>query len=211
MESNQIPSVNTANHAMQQASFLVAKSALSVDGQEEAQQIVPRRQRDVCRHWARGYCNRGTMCGFYHTGPSPNPELCRKNSEEVEDGYAATKSSVPCKDFQVGKCNRGEKCKFVHTECHLPRPRYPFTDKAHVQDPYMMQQHLAYNGYELAAAGGQVQPPPQYYNEIPQQYVIPNQQVPINIPMQPGKPHSYEAMIPVQPRYPTVVQHCPYG
>ena len=64
------------------------------------------RKFDVCRHWARGFCNRGVACGFAHIGPSP---LIEKKDDGKE-----TKSLISCKDFSAGKCNRGDRCKFAH-------------------------------------------------------------------------------------------------
>eukprot|EP01060_Flectonema_neradi_P027907 TRINITY_DN37554_c0_g1_i1.p1 TRINITY_DN37554_c0_g1~~TRINITY_DN37554_c0_g1_i1.p1 ORF type:complete len:324 (+),score=46.17 TRINITY_DN37554_c0_g1_i1:108-974(+) len=64
------------------------------------------RKFDVCRHWARGFCNRGVACGFAHVGPSPL-------IEKKDDGNEP-KSLISCKDFSAGKCNRGERCKFAH-------------------------------------------------------------------------------------------------
>lgn len=84
--------------------------------------------RDICRHWAKGYCAFGDDCAFPHSGPSPAPagggsvvvngvsaDLIPSADELREkDLFAVVKSSVPCKDYQVAKCHRGDKCKFAH-------------------------------------------------------------------------------------------------
>ena len=70
------------------------------------------RTTDVCRHWARGFCNRGVSCGFSHTGPTPSGEPRSTGADAEQIAY--NKSHVSCKDFSAGKCNRGERCKFAH-------------------------------------------------------------------------------------------------
>ena len=51
------------------------------------------RPRDLCRHWAKGYCNRGTQCGFSHEGPSPAKDHGRRNSSTGSVQSAASGSS----------------------------------------------------------------------------------------------------------------------
>eukprot|EP01061_Rhynchopus_euleeides_P029758 TRINITY_DN4916_c0_g1_i1.p1 TRINITY_DN4916_c0_g1~~TRINITY_DN4916_c0_g1_i1.p1 ORF type:complete len:373 (+),score=129.33 TRINITY_DN4916_c0_g1_i1:198-1316(+) len=87
--------------------------AASVSDVNDAGQIKTK-GTDVCRHWARGFCNRGLSCGFAHTGPSPSPSGEPRNTGADAEQIAYNKSHVSCKDFASGKCNRGERCKFAH-------------------------------------------------------------------------------------------------
>eukprot|EP00659_Diplonema_papillatum_P009219 gene9219-14290_t len=100
----------------------------------------PRKQRDICRHWARGYCNRGTVCGFLHADPLPQHGGAQCKASGLHPHAAAftpmsecklaedvgqLKSTVACKDFSVGKCMRGDKCKFTHVlTFNNMRPHY---------------------------------------------------------------------------------------
>eukprot|EP01065_Artemidia_motanka_P051141 TRINITY_DN8923_c0_g1_i1.p1 TRINITY_DN8923_c0_g1~~TRINITY_DN8923_c0_g1_i1.p1 ORF type:complete len:470 (+),score=136.08 TRINITY_DN8923_c0_g1_i1:63-1412(+) len=85
--------------------------------------------REICRHWARGYCAMGDSCAFPHVGPSPAPvggsgavvvrgvsvdDIPSQDELREKDMFIVVKSSVPCKDYQAGKCHRGDKCKFAH-------------------------------------------------------------------------------------------------
>eukprot|EP01064_Diplonema_japonicum_P035827 TRINITY_DN7874_c0_g1_i1.p2 TRINITY_DN7874_c0_g1~~TRINITY_DN7874_c0_g1_i1.p2 ORF type:complete len:148 (+),score=22.82 TRINITY_DN7874_c0_g1_i1:50-493(+) len=80
---------------------------------EVQEQPAKSKKTDVCRHWARGFCNRGVTCGFAHTGPTQS----ERNGDRLDENgepYVVVKSNVPCKDFSSGKCNRGDRCKFAH-------------------------------------------------------------------------------------------------
>eukprot|EP01059_Diplonema_ambulator_P033223 TRINITY_DN6856_c0_g1_i2.p1 TRINITY_DN6856_c0_g1~~TRINITY_DN6856_c0_g1_i2.p1 ORF type:complete len:334 (+),score=71.52 TRINITY_DN6856_c0_g1_i2:59-1003(+) len=81
--------------------------------QRNTEDVGKGKKTDVCRHWARGFCNRGITCGFAHTGPTQSERMGSRVDENGEP-YVVVKSSVPCKDFSAGKCNRGERCKFAH-------------------------------------------------------------------------------------------------
>eukprot|EP00756_Hemistasia_phaeocysticola_P021359 Hpha_TRINITY_DN15770_c6_g12::TRINITY_DN15770_c6_g12_i1::g.41398::m.41398 len=87
--------------------------------------------KNICRHWAKGYCNRGQSCHFSHAGPSPNRVLCPDagaplvvnsaggslpTDEELKRGdkFIVVKSTLPCKDYAAGECYRGDHCRFAH-------------------------------------------------------------------------------------------------
>ena len=97
-----------------------------------------------CRHWARGYCERGTDCKFAHTGNAGDHFECRyyargnclrgtmcdfKHSERqdrcdlklVRQHLEATQTNPPqpkhealCRHFLKGVCALGEVCRFTH-------------------------------------------------------------------------------------------------
>lgn len=117
--------VASANPAFMEASEMVASAALQL---QPADPQDPSKARDICRHWAKGYCALGENCAFPHHGPSPAPasggsvvvnglpaEAIPSAAElRKQDLFAVVKSSVPCKDYQAAKCHRGDKCKFAH-------------------------------------------------------------------------------------------------
>jgi len=87
--------------------------------------------KNICRHWAKGYCNRGQNCHFSHAGPSPNRVLCPDagaplvvnssggslpTDDELKRGdkFIVVKSTLPCKDYAAGECFRGDLCRFAH-------------------------------------------------------------------------------------------------
>jgi len=87
--------------------------------------------KNICRHWAKGYCNRGQNCHFSHAGPSPNMVLCPDagaplvvnstggslpTDDELKRGdkFIVVKSTLPCKDYAAGECFRGDLCRFAH-------------------------------------------------------------------------------------------------
>mmetsp|Transcript_94340 Transcript_94340/g.215840 ORF Transcript_94340/g.215840 Transcript_94340/m.215840 type:complete len:237 (-) Transcript_94340:119-829(-) len=50
-------------------------------------------EREVCREFLQGRCDRGVVCKFAHPGAEP-VEVCR--------------------DFKIGRCDRGIGCRFSH-------------------------------------------------------------------------------------------------
>eukprot|EP00462_Mataza_sp_D1_P022453 CAMPEP_0175145766 /NCGR_PEP_ID=MMETSP0087-20121206/14976_1 /TAXON_ID=136419 /ORGANISM="Unknown Unknown, Strain D1" /LENGTH=318 /DNA_ID=CAMNT_0016430595 /DNA_START=19 /DNA_END=975 /DNA_ORIENTATION=+ len=62
---------------------------------------------DVCRHYARGFCQMGHNCRFLH-------------------GLPPKKRSSACRHFQKGFCQLGEKCLFSHVAV----PKVPSESKS---------------------------------------------------------------------------------
>jgi len=73
--------------------------------------------REYCRDYQVGRCDRGAACKYVH-----EKEICvdwlRGNCErgQAECRYSHNKAEVePCVDFTRGKCQRGDLCKYAHS------------------------------------------------------------------------------------------------
>ena len=63
---------------------------------------VDRREKskEICHHWRRGFCNRGSSCGFSHVGRQDSPR-----SEDKSTGNTPCRNGPSCTFFARGRCN----------------------------------------------------------------------------------------------------------
>ena len=78
------------------------------------------KSREVCIHWRRGKCDRGSQCNFSHVGhqdsPRPKNQSTRMTPEPCRNG-------TDCSYFAKGRCNFGHhKANGHHPEQQGRRP-----------------------------------------------------------------------------------------
>lgn len=81
-----VPSVDSQNAGVKMAAAGARNSV-----KDEKKRSV------VCRHWRRGHCRLGELCGFLHKGAPGAQNLCRHWA-------------------QGGECRLGMECKFAHDD-----------------------------------------------------------------------------------------------
>ena len=70
------------------------------------------RSKEVCYHWRKGNCNRGSKCGFSHVGKQDSPR-----SEHQATGNAPCRNGSACVFLARGKCNfYHNKNRFRHDQ-----------------------------------------------------------------------------------------------
>eukprot|EP00929_Paragymnodinium_shiwhaense_P001828 TRINITY_DN102038_c0_g1_i1.p1 TRINITY_DN102038_c0_g1~~TRINITY_DN102038_c0_g1_i1.p1 ORF type:complete len:388 (-),score=54.33 TRINITY_DN102038_c0_g1_i1:547-1710(-) len=73
-----------------------------------------------CRHYARGYCQLGSACGFLHEPAqlsSPMAALLglqTAGSNGMQNSSPSNHKTVPCRHFERGYCQMGDACNFLH-------------------------------------------------------------------------------------------------
>lgn len=80
------------------------------------------RNREPCRNFARGLCNRGSSCRYDHSAqPQGQGGATRPYNTSAARPYNTsatrpnnTSSQIACKDYQKGACTRGQGCRFAH-------------------------------------------------------------------------------------------------
>ena len=68
---------------------------------------IREKSNEVCYHWRRGNCNRGSRCGFSHVGRQDTP---RRENNSTRNTPPACKNGPSCTFLARGRCN------FVHHE-----------------------------------------------------------------------------------------------
>ena len=63
---------------------------------------VKENSREVCYHWRRGNCNRGSRCGFSHVGNKDTP---RPENKSTRNTRLTCRNGPSCTFLARGKCN----------------------------------------------------------------------------------------------------------
>ena len=75
---------------------------------EDAHKMEQARSRTICRHWKKGSCTKGELCGFSHTGQQ-NKTL----SSTTEKNHTNLKA---CRNGQSCEWLKKDKCNFFHAQ-----------------------------------------------------------------------------------------------
>ena len=74
---------------------------------------VPLSSAPACKHYLKGFCNRGQYCKYSHEAGIACPEM----EEALQRTAPATATAVKvCPHFLKGNCLRGRSCGYVHTQ-----------------------------------------------------------------------------------------------
>jgi len=77
--------------------------------------IPKRKSTTTCRHWNRGFCRLGEMCGFSHSGPQGvSAGVADVKAGGAAGGASKAKAAVGCRHWGRGHCMMGSNCRFAH-------------------------------------------------------------------------------------------------
>ncbi|WOL17792.1 zinc finger CCCH domain-containing protein 45 [Canna indica] len=102
-------------------------------------------RQTVCRHWLRGLCMKGDVCGFLHQYDKDRMPVCRffrlyGSCREQDCVYKHTSEDIKeCNMYKLGFCPNGPNCRYRHAK--LPGPPPP------VEEVLQKIQHLSSFGY----------------------------------------------------------------
>lgn len=131
------PAVISSNGGGPQAVSTLAAAALgqpnasataSADGLRHGQGGRRNFRQTVCRHWLRGLCMKGELCGFLHQLDRGRMPVCRfyaKYGEcrEPDCIYKHTNEDIKeCNMYMLGFCPNGPDCRYRHVKLPGPVP-----------------------------------------------------------------------------------------
>lgn len=85
-------------------------------------------RQTVCRHWLRGLCMKGDMCGFLHQFDKSKMPVCRffakfGECREVDCPFKHSETDIKdCNMYNLGFCIHGNQCRYRHIKRPGPPP-----------------------------------------------------------------------------------------
>lgn len=85
-------------------------------------------RQTVCRHWLRGLCMKGDMCGFLHQFDKSKMPVCRffakfGECREVDCPFKHSETDIKdCNMYNLGFCIHGNQCRYRHIKKPGPPP-----------------------------------------------------------------------------------------
>ncbi|KAJ3679361.1 hypothetical protein LUZ60_017372 [Juncus effusus] len=89
-------------------------------------------RQTVCRHWLRGLCMKGDLCGFLHQYDKARMPVCRffrlwGECREQDCVYKHSDDDIKeCNMYKMGFCPNGQDCRYRHAK--LPGPPPPIEE-----------------------------------------------------------------------------------
>eukprot|EP00249_Psilotum_nudum_P018908 c27014_g1_i1 orf=264-2606(+) len=85
-------------------------------------------KQTVCRHWLRGLCMKGDVCGYLHQYDKARMPMCRfyasfGECRETDCIYKHTNEDIKeCNMYKLGFCPNGPDCRYRHQKMPGPFP-----------------------------------------------------------------------------------------
>lgn len=121
----------SSNPQGQQAVSTVAAAALGQFGDPTTASAPASRRnvrQTVCRHWLRGLCMKGDLCGFLHQLDRARMPICRfyaryGECREPDCVFKHTEEDIKeCHMYMLGFCPNGPDCRYKHVKLPGPVP-----------------------------------------------------------------------------------------